>query len=92
MRALIDLGGKINTIHFTYTIYLGFYAKKIITSKYKIEKSYLDTFEIVIADYFVINKLVIHDYSINLLIDRQLFYDPIYILEPIELKILKTYS
>ena len=92
MRALIDLGGKINTIHLIYTIYLGFYTKKINTGKYKIEKSYLDTFEMVIADYFVINKLVIHDYSINLFIDRQLFYGPIYNLEPIELKILKTYS
>ena len=53
---MIDLSSKINIIYFANTIKLGFYARKINIDIEKIDKSYLDIFEIVIIDCFVKNK------------------------------------
>lgn len=56
-RALIDLGSKINAMHFTYITKLGLYTKKINVSTQKINGSHLDTFRLVIIDRFIKNKL-----------------------------------
>ena len=57
VRALIDLGGKVNAIHPAYTIKLGLSARKIDVNLQKIDGSHLDIFGIVIADCSVKNKL-----------------------------------
>ena len=57
MRSLINLGSKVNAIHPTYATKLGLRTRKINISVTKINGSYLDTFEIVMTDYLVKNKL-----------------------------------
>ena len=57
MIALIDSGSKVNAIHSAYTTELGFRTKKIDVGIQKIDRFYLDTFEMVIADYLVKDKL-----------------------------------
>ena len=57
MRALIDLGSKVNAMHSTYATKLGLRARKIDVGAQKIDGSHLDTFEMVIADCFVKDKL-----------------------------------
>ena len=56
MGAPIDLSSKVNTMHLAYATKLGFCAKKIDVGIQTIDGSYLDTFEIVIADCLVKNK------------------------------------
>ena len=57
MRALIDSGSEVNAMHPTYTMKLGFRAKKIDFGVQKIDGSHLDSFGIVIADCSVKNEL-----------------------------------
>lgn len=57
MGTLIDLRSKVNVIYSVYTTKLGIYAREIDISIQKIDKSYLNTFEIVIPDCLVKNKL-----------------------------------
>ena len=57
VRALIDLGSKVNAMYPTYTMKLGFRAKKIDVGTWKIDGSHLDTFGMVIADSSVMDKL-----------------------------------
>ena len=57
IRALIDLGSKVNAIYPIYAIKLGLRARKIDVGAPKIDRSHLDTFGIVIADCSVNNKL-----------------------------------
>ena len=57
VRALIDLGSKVNVMHPIYAIKLGLHARKIDVSIQKIDGYYLDTFKIVIADCLVKDKL-----------------------------------
>ena len=57
VRVLIDLGSKINAIHPAYTTKLGLCARKIEINAQKIDRFYLDTFEIVIVDCPMKNKL-----------------------------------
>ena len=57
MRALIDLGSKVNAIHPAYTTKLGLCTRKIDVNVQKINESHLDIFEIVIADCSVQDKL-----------------------------------
>lgn len=57
MRALIDLGNKINVMHFAYAMMLDFYTRKIDIGVPKIDAFYLDTFGIVIAYCSIKNKL-----------------------------------
>ena len=57
MRALIYLNSKINIIYPAYTTKLSFYARKVDVGAQKINRSHLDNFKIVIADYLVKNKL-----------------------------------
>ena len=57
IRTQINLGSEVNAMYPTYTTKLGFYARKIDVNIQKIDKFYLDTFEIVIADYSVKDKL-----------------------------------
>ena len=59
IRALIDSSSEFNAIHPAYAINLGLRARKIDVSTQKIDRSYLNTFEIVIADYSVKDKLEI---------------------------------
>ena len=57
MRSLIDLGSKINAMHPAYATKLSLRARKIDVGAEKIDRSYLDTFEMVIADCSGKNKL-----------------------------------
>ena len=57
VRALIDLGSEVNAIHPAYATKLGLRARKIDVGAQKIDRSYLDTFGMVIADCSVKNKL-----------------------------------
>ena len=57
VRVLIDSGNKIIIIHPNYSTKLGLHTRKIDLSAQKIDRSHLDTFRIVIADYSVKNKL-----------------------------------
>ena len=57
VRALIDLGSKVNAMHTTYATKLGLHIRKIDIGAQKIDKSHLDTFEIVITDCLVKDKL-----------------------------------
>ena len=57
MRALIDSGSKVNAMYPTYATKLGLHARKIDLGAQNIDGSYLDTFEMVIADCSVKNKL-----------------------------------
>lgn len=57
MRALISSDSKINIIHPIYTTKLGFCFKKIVISIQKIDKSYFNIFEIVIANFLVKNRI-----------------------------------
>ena len=54
---MINLDSKVNGIQPTYAIKLGFHARKVNSGIQKIDKSYLDIFRIVIADYSVKNML-----------------------------------
>lgn len=57
IRDLIDLYDNINVIHSIYTTKLGLYIGKIEVGIQKINRSYLNTFRIVIVGYSVKNKL-----------------------------------
>ena len=57
MRALINSGNETNVIHPAYVTKLGLHTKKINVGTQEIDRSYLDTFGIVIADCSVKNKL-----------------------------------
>ena len=57
MRALIDLNSEVNAIHPAYTTKLGLRARKIDVGAQKIDGSHWNTFEIVIADCSVKDKL-----------------------------------
>ena len=69
VRALVDSGSEVNAIHPVYTMKLDLRAGKINISVQKINRFYLDTFEIVIADFSVKHKLetVYFFYGIHLL-------------------------
>ena len=54
---MINLSSKINIIYSIYIIKLGLYNKKINISKQKIDEFYLNSFEMVIVDCLVQNKL-----------------------------------
>ena len=56
VRALIDSGSKVNTMHPAYAMKLGPHTRKIDVGAQKIDRSYPNTFEMVIADYSVKNK------------------------------------
>ena len=58
MRALIDLGSEVNTMHPAYATKLGLHTRKIDFGTQKIDGSHLDTFGKVIVDCSVKNKLV----------------------------------
>ena len=53
INALIDLGSEVDAIHLAYARKLGFQARKIDVSAQKIDRSHLDIFEMVIADYSI---------------------------------------
>ena len=57
VRAMIDSSNKVNEMHSVYITKLGFRARKIDFGIQKIDGCYLDTFEIVIADCLVKDKL-----------------------------------
>ena len=57
IRALIHSSSKVNVILTVYAIKLDLYTRKIDVGVQKIDKSDLDTFGIVIADYSVRDKL-----------------------------------
>ena len=57
IKALINLGSKVNAMHPTYATKLGLHARKIDVDAQKIDGSHLDTFGIVIADCSVKDKL-----------------------------------
>ena len=57
MKALINTGSKVNTMHPAYATKLGLHVKKINVDAQKIDRSYLNTFGMVIADCSVKNKL-----------------------------------
>ena len=57
VKALIDLSGKVNIMYPAYTTKLGFHTRKINVNVQKIDGSHLDTFEMVIADCSVKDKL-----------------------------------
>ena len=57
VRALIDSGSKVNVMHPTYTMKLGFHARKFDVGAQKIDRSYLNTFRMVIVDFSVMDKL-----------------------------------
>ena len=57
VRALIDSGSEVNTIHPTYATKLGLCTRKIDVGVQKIDRSHLDTFGMVIADCSVKDKL-----------------------------------
>lgn len=56
MSTLIDLDNKVIIMHLVYTTKLGFCARKNNVNIQKIDKFYLDMFEIIIADYLVKTK------------------------------------
>ena len=57
VKALINLGSKVNAMHPAYVTKLGLHARKINVNAQKIDESHLNTFRIVIADCLVKNKL-----------------------------------
>ena len=57
VRALIDLGSKVNAMHPTYATKLSLRIGKIDVSTPKIDRFHLDTFEIILADCPVKDKL-----------------------------------
>ena len=57
VRALIDSDRKVNTIYYVYATKLGLCTRKINVGVQKIDKSHLDTFGIIIADFSVKDKL-----------------------------------
>ena len=57
VKAMIDLDSEVNAMHSIYATKLGFRTKKIDVGIQKIDKSYLDTFGMVIADCLVKDKL-----------------------------------
>ena len=57
VRALIDSGSEVNAMHPAYATKLGLRARKIDVGAQKIDKSHLDTFGMVIADFSVKDKL-----------------------------------
>ena len=57
MRALINSGSEVNTMHPAYATKLGLGARKINVGIHKINGSHLDTFGMVIANRSVKNKL-----------------------------------
>lgn len=56
-KALINSNTKINIIHSTNAIKLGFCISKIDVGIQKIDRFYLDIFKILIANFLVQNKL-----------------------------------
>ena len=57
IKTIINLKNEINAIHQAYNIKLGFYTKKIDIGIQKIDKLYLNVFEMIIVEYLVENKL-----------------------------------
>ena len=57
VRVLIDSSSEVNAIHPTYATKLGLRARKIDIGTQKINRSYLETFEMVIADCSVNDNL-----------------------------------
>lgn len=57
MRALINLGSKVNVIHPVYATKLDFHTRKFNIGAQKIDGFHLDIFGKVIIDYLVKNKL-----------------------------------
>ena len=57
MKVLINSGSKVNAMDPAYATKLGLRARKIDVGVQKIDKSHLDTFGMVIADYSVNDKL-----------------------------------
>ena len=57
MRALIDSSSEVKVMHPAYATKLGLRTRKIDVDAQKIDRSHLDTFEMVIADCSVKNKL-----------------------------------
>ena len=55
MRTLIILSSEVNAIHSAYVIKLGLYTRKVNVRIQKIDKFYLNTFEIVIVDCLIKN-------------------------------------
>ena len=54
---MIDSASEVNAMHPTYATKLGLCARKIDVGAKKINRSHLNTFKIVIADYSVKDKL-----------------------------------
>ena len=57
IKALLNSGNKINTISFAYVKRLGLKTWKTNVKAQKIDNSILETFEIIIADFQVENKV-----------------------------------
>ena len=57
VKVLVDTGSEVNAIHPIYAMKLGLRVGKINIGAQKINRFYLDTFEIVIADFLVKHKL-----------------------------------
>ena len=57
MRAMVDLGGKVNIMHLAYATKLGLRTRKIDVSVQKINGFHLNIFGMVIADCSVKDKL-----------------------------------
>ena len=57
VRALVDLGSEVNTMTPAYAAKLGLQVQKIDIKAQKIDGSTLETFEMVLADFQVENKL-----------------------------------
>ena len=57
VRALIDLSSEVNAMHPTYATKLGLRTRIIDVGVQKIDRSHLDTFEMVIANFSVKDKL-----------------------------------
>ena len=55
MLALFDLGNKINVIHLTFVEKLGFIIQSININAQKIDVTILETYEIIIVVFLVIN-------------------------------------
>ena len=57
VRALIDLGSEVNAMHLAYATKLGLRTRKIDIGAQKIDRSHLNTFEMVIVDCSINDKL-----------------------------------
>lgn len=57
MQALLNLESEINTIHLNYTKKLSFLIWKIDVEAQKIDELSLQTFEMIIAGFQVLNKI-----------------------------------